>query len=302
MTASPESVEPTDRIDPVASQRRLNKAPGGQDWLSDLVAERMAERLSWLRQQPSCWLDWQPNLGGRVGHRLVSRKYPRADVWVKVLKHGKEVQSWLGKDAGWLGIWPFLRRPRLWSGGPAVDLLWANMVAHQVAYPDELLLNWHSALVERGALFFSTLGPGSLRELDAAAASMGAAPAHHPFIDMHDWGDALLRAGFAEPVMDAQRLTLTYASLDKLVTDVRAAGRNLHPGRTAHLLGRRWLARWRAALAECLPRNEVGHWLVELEVVYGHAWRGENRSPGSKWRPVQLTGQLAQGLGKKSAD
>lgn len=297
-TAAPHHA-PAQAIDPVASARRMQQRPGPPNWLADLVAERMAQRLAWLRQQPRHWLDWQPNVGGRAGHQLVRQHHPRATAYLHAPHHTQATRAWLWQGTAWPTAWQRWRRARPWPGHPAVDLLWANLVAHQAADPDALLSAWHAAMAEHGALLFSALGPSTLQGLDRVAQAMGAAPMHHAFIDMHDWGDALLRAGFAEPVMDAQRLTLTYQSLDKLIADLRAAGRNLHPGRTPHMLGRGWLSRWRQALAQHLPRNGHGHWVLDVELVFGHAWRVPTRAAGASAQPVQAAGRLGQLLGAK---
>ena len=297
-----ESANPQDTthaIDPVASARWLQHIPRAPDWLADTVAQRMAERLTWLCMQPKHWLDWHPNLGGRVGHQLVRQRYPGATTWIHG-PHARTMRTRLWQGMGWTKAWQLWRRAQPWPGQPAVDLLWANMVAHHVANPDALLSAWHAAMVEHGVLLFSALGPSSCQGLDAVSHAMGEPPPHHPYIDMHDWGDALLRAGFAEPVMDAQRLTLTYQSLDKLVADLRAAGRNLHPGRHPHCKGRAWFARWQQALAQHLPRSAQGHWQLDVEIIYGHAWRAKPRASKGQAQPVQVSGRLGEKLGNQA--
>ena len=94
------------------------------------------------------------------------------------------------------------------------------MALHWAADPLAALREFHRVLAVDGLLMFSTLGPDTLAELRAAA---GAARVH-AFADMHDLGDMLVAAGFAEPVMDMERVTMVYADGAALLADLRASG------------------------------------------------------------------------------
>jgi malonyl-CoA O-methyltransferase len=89
---------------------------------------------------------------------------------------------------------------------------------------------------------------------------------------MHDWGDMLVHAGFAEPIMDMERITLTYSSADSLLADLRELGRNLHTDRFPALRGRHWRSTLGAALERGL-RGPDGRLELTFEVVYGHAFK-----------------------------
>ena len=95
---------------------------------------------------------------------------------------------------------------------------------------------------------------------------------------MHDLGDALLRAGFAEPVMDTERLTVTYPDLTALLGEIRGSGsRNIAQGRphgSHRSCARRRLVRSRS---EELRRN--GPLRISVEVIYGQAWSVGERKP-----------------------
>jgi malonyl-CoA O-methyltransferase len=91
-------------------------------------------------------------------------------------------------------------------------MLWANMQLHMAADPQALIAQWQQALEVDGFLMFSCLGPDTLRELRAVYAALGWPPPAHEFTDMHDWGDMLVASGFAEPVIDMERITLSCAS------------------------------------------------------------------------------------------
>jgi malonyl-CoA O-methyltransferase len=151
-------------------------------------------------------------------------------------------------------------------------MVWANMLLHHVADPQALMAEWHRALAVDGFLMFSCFGPDTLRELRAVYQRRGWPEPAHEFTDMHDWGDMLVQAGFAEPVMDMERITLTFESPARLLQELREIGRNLHAGRFAGLRGRGWRDRLQEALATDLARSEDGGRLsLSFEIIYGHA-------------------------------
>jgi malonyl-CoA O-methyltransferase len=153
----------------------------------------------------------------------------------------------------------------------SADMLWANMALHTSDDPNALLLQWHQLLAVDGFLMFSCLGPDTLRELAEVYQQQGWPPACHAFTDMHDWGDMLVQAGFAEPVMDMERITLTYADTASFLAECRLLGRNLHQERFAGLRGKSWLAQLKKALLALAKSDQNGRLTLTLEVIYGHA-------------------------------
>jgi malonyl-CoA O-methyltransferase len=119
---------------------------------------------------------------------------------------------------------------------------------------------------------FSCLGPDTLKELRALYAALGWRPPGHEFTDMHDWGDMLVQGGFAEPVMDMERITLAYDTPQRLVEELHQLGPNLHPERFPGLRGRRWRERLHQAVESEL-RGADGKLTLTYEVIYGHALR-----------------------------
>ena len=150
-------------------------------------------------------------------------------------------------------------------------MLWANMALHTSDDPSALLQKWHQLLAVDGFLMFSCLGPDTLRELALLYQSQGWPPASHAFTDMHDWGDMLVHAGFAEPVMDMERITLTYANADSLLAECRMLGRNLHQERFSGLRGKSWLAQLKRLLLALGKTDADGRLTLTVEVIYGHA-------------------------------
>jgi malonyl-CoA O-methyltransferase len=175
--------------------------------------------------------------------------------------------------------WRRLRAPAT-AIGPVPDggvqMLWANMALHLAADPQALMARWHRALAVDGFLMFSCLGPDTLRELRSLYRRLGWPPPSHEFTDMHDWGDMLVHGGFAEPVMDMERITLTFDSPQRLLAELRGLGANLHPARFPALRGRDWKRRLDEALARELPGGD-GRLALTFEIIYGHAFKPQPR-------------------------
>jgi malonyl-CoA O-methyltransferase len=151
------------------------------------------------------------------------------------------------------------------------ELLWSNMMLHLVSDPVALMQQWQRALAVDGFLMFSTLGPGSLQGLRRVYARLGWPAPHAPFVDMHDLGDMLVHAGFADPVMDQEVLTLTWPDAQALLHELRALGGNADPARSSGLRTPRWRQRLCAELRAL--QDAEGRLRLDFELVYGHAFR-----------------------------
>jgi malonyl-CoA O-methyltransferase len=152
-----------------------------------------------------------------------------------------------------------------------------------------------------GFVMFSTVGPDTLRSLREAYREAGWGSPHAPFVDMHDLGDMLVRAGFADPVMDQEMLRLTWATPAALLAELRSLGINADPARAAGLRTPRWRARLEAALAERAQQQKGpdGRITLEFEIVYGHAFNppprvavaGETRLSAADLQRMARTGR-----------
>ncbi|MFN7856416.1 MAG: class I SAM-dependent methyltransferase [Acidovorax sp.] len=278
-------------IDPVAAARWHSAAPPASPWLHEEVGRRMQDRLQWIRQAPQSWCDWEAVRGGLQAHALVAARYPRAR---SIIHEPIAVREQAARNA----LAPPWWSRRRWSAAspefgvpePAsVQMLWANMALHTAADPQALIAQWHRALAVDGYLMFSCLGPDTLREIHALYAALGWPPAGHAFTDMHDWGDMLVHVGFAEPVMDMERITLTFATPERLVQELRELGCNLHPGRHGALRGRHWRQHLHAVLAERLADPDHGGQLaLTFEIIYGHAFKPAPRLRVSESSAISL--------------
>ena len=280
----------TDRpptIDPVAAARWERVAPARSPWLHEEVGRRMEDRLQWIKLKPATWADWEPVRGGLQAHALVEARYRDAECLVAAARPEATRNALKAIARPW---WRRLGAPAA-RIGPLPDgqaqMLWANMALHLAADPQALIAQWQRALAVDGFLMFSCLGPDSLRELRAVYLAMGWPPPAHEFTDMHDWGDMLVAAGFAEPVMDMERITLTWDSPVKLLAELADLGNNLHGGRFAALRGRRWRAELEDALIAGLGGVD-GRLALTFEIIYGHALKPAPR--------VKVSGQSAVSL------
>ncbi|MEI7969381.1 MAG: methyltransferase domain-containing protein [Betaproteobacteria bacterium] len=178
------------------------------------------------------------------------------------------------------GWWDSLRRAslrhvsadlgRLPFRAGSFAMVWSNLVLHWLAEPEAAWREIGSVLRPGGLLMFSLLGPDTLRELRGAWRLSGRPSPTLPFADMHNVGDALVRAGFAAPVMDMDKITVAYRRISDLVDDLRNQGAtNVLAGRPRGLLGR---GAW-GRIADVLePRGPDEKLNMTVEVVYGHAW------------------------------
>jgi len=293
MPAAPAPLDPNParRLDPTAVRtalRRLARAPEAP-WLHGEIARRMGEKLELILLRPERVIDWWSALGAGAG--VLAAAYPKAQ------------QLRVEPDAAWaarsraLAARPWWRAAR-WTGAdvtvateadeiaPGAGLVWANMMLHAVVDPAALIERWHGVLRVDGFVMFSCLGPGTLRELRTLYERLGW-PAPTPgFVDMHDLGDMLVRAGFKDPVMDQETLTLRWPNPRALLAELRTLGANAAPDRSDGLRTPRWRAQLERELAALAgPDGSIG---LSFEVAYGHAFKAAPRLRAGEATTVSL--------------
>ncbi|KAA0091612.1 methyltransferase domain-containing protein [Paraburkholderia sp. T12-10] len=272
------------------------------------IAQRMRERLEYIKVSPSSMLDAGCGVGDDLP--MLRERFPETplvgvDVSSRMLVRALPQAT---GDAGWRRLLPAALQRSLGVRGPrlaqadfaalpfaagAFDLIWSNLALHWHSRPDLVLPEWQRVLQPNGLLMFSTLGPDTLRELRGAYAEVEVAHglptgAHViDFVDMHDLGDMLVESGFEIPVMDQETLTITYKSPESLLADVRRWG--AYPHRRDDVAGAGGLSgalattrarRLHAALREALEarRRDDGTIPLTFEVIYGHAWKAVPRT------------------------
>lgn len=150
----------------------------------------------------------------------------------------------------------------------SIDLLFANLVLPWCR-PDIVFAEAARVLTPNGVLLFATLGPDSLAEIRRAFAAVDKGIHVHAAFDMHDLGDLAMKAGLAEPVLDVDRLTVTYAEPAALWRDLKAVGAgNVAGGRRRALTGRGRWSRFEQALAPRLGER----FAVTVELIFGQAF------------------------------
>ncbi len=281
-------------IDEVAVQRALKRlaTQAAAPWLHQEVARRMAERLAIIKLQPARLVDWWSFTG--AGADVLATAYPQAqrlevEPTAALLKRSEQghVKPW----------WSLKRSPADRATVVAerdfeaaltepAQLVWANMMLHAVADPPALLKRWQSALGADGFVMFSCLGPDTLRELSALYRRLGWPAPTMSFVDMHDLGDMLVRAGFADPVMDQETLKLSWADAPSLLAELKTLGGNASPDRWAGLRTPRWKAHLEAELANL--KGPDGRLSLSFEIAYGHAFKAAPKSATATQTEVSL--------------
>ena len=282
-------------IDPQAARRWQQMPAAPSPWLHEEVARRMEERLAWIKLQPQSWAHWEPVRGGLQAHALLARRYPDAGCFVTeaVAEKTRYARKSIAKPWWHTSRWTAKPTRFEMPAEGAVQMLWANMALHMVADPQGLMAQWHRALAVDGFLMFSCLGPDTLQELRGLYQAMGWPAPSHDFTDMHDWGDMLAAAGFAEPVMDMERITLTFETPQRLLQELRGLGRNLHPQRFPGLRGRQWHGQLHQALASAPGQ-------LTFEVIYGHAFKPRPRL-GMRAETVLSLAQMRETLNQRKS-
>lgn len=250
--------------------------------LQQEVGERLISRLDLVKIQPARVMD----LGAgtcRFSEKL-QRRYTKSEVWA--VDFADTMLAKMAKQSRWR------RQPKrvcanalcLPCGDQTFDLVFSNLML-QWCLPLDVYFDEIRRIMRReGAFLFATFGPDTLKELRAAWASIDDGVHVHTFLDMHDVGDALLRAGFAEPVVDMEVLTLTYGDFLGVMRDLKAIGaRNAAESRSRGLMGRQRLRRLEEAYQQF--QSADGRWPATYEVVYGIAWAPNAPDPSPGPRP-----------------
>lgn len=242
------------------------------------VGQRMLERLALIRIDPKCVVD--VGCGPGRWTRALAQRYPQAhviglDIALGMVQHAARRGSW----------WQRWRSKTTWVCGDAealpladqsVDLLFSNLTLQWCRHLDAPFAEFQRVLRPGGLLMFSSFGPDTLKELRQSWSKVDNYNHVNAFIDMHDVGDALIRTGFSDPVMDVENYTLTYRDLMLLMRELKAIGaHNVTQGRPAGLTGRAKLAALTRAYESF--RRADGLLPCTYEVVHGHAWLLERR-------------------------
>ena len=252
--------------EPRAARRAFDRAREFESacFIHDEARSRLTARLDLVRLVPTVAVD----LGCATGRgaAALAARYPAA----RVLAVDSSLGMLRAAAAGACGTVRVLGgdAAALPLSAGSVELVLANLVLPWCR-PERLFAEAARVLADGGALLFATLGPDSLQEVRAAFAAVDDRIHVHAAFDMHDLGDLALAAGLAEPVLDVDRIEVTYADVAGLARDLRAVGAvNVAGGRRRSLTGRR---RW-GRFVERLPLGPDGRLAVTIELILGQAW------------------------------
>jgi malonyl-CoA O-methyltransferase len=264
-------------LNPIQTRRNFEKAAKTYDaaaLLQQEIGQRLHERLDYIKIAPEHILD----LGCGTG--FITKKllmhYPKAnilslDIAVNMLKETRKAGGWFRKprlicaDANHLPL-----------SDKSVDLLVSNLMLQWCPDLQQVFSEIMRVMKPGGMILFSTFGPDTLKEFRESWSRVDGYAHTTEFIDMHDVGDTLMQAGFSQPVMDMEMITMTYDKVRLLMHDLKQIGaRNTHPSQCKGLTGKQRLKAFETEYEHF--RQNDGLYPATYEVVYGHAWVPENK-------------------------
>ncbi len=213
-------------------------------FLAQEIAKEMLARLELMAIQPRQIVDLGCGIG--LEAEMLAQRYPEAQVWgldlaQSFLAHGKKQGrgelAWVLGDAHTL---PFQNQ--------AVDFIFANLLFPWAADPAVILREARRVLRPNGLLLFSCFGPDTFKQ----GLKIDAKILPH-LVDMHPVGDALIKQGFADPVLEVEHLVLNYRSQKQALQELAGSGFCEPP-----------------VLSEF--EDSEGKYALSFEVIYGHAW------------------------------
>ena len=245
------------RGDPTAAERLCAEA-----------SERLFDHLDPVRLEPRWVIDLAMQCGLETS---LSERYPAS----RVVSCGYLPRTPAADRAG---------RTLAVAASPAgiplaagsADLVTSSLGMCWYADPAPVLREVRRVLRPGGLIAFATLGPGTLAELRRSWGTIDNHAHVIDFVDMHDVGDAMIRIGFADVVMDAERISVTWSDVPTLLRDLRGLGTgNPLPDRPPGLTTPRRIETLVDAYRSRLPSGRV---TATVELVHGHGWKPEGRT------------------------
>ncbi|WP_047553268.1 malonyl-ACP O-methyltransferase BioC [Methylotenera sp. G11] len=277
-------------IDKARARRSFGRAAETYDAaaiLQKLVREEMLSRLDLVKLEPQVILD--AGCGTGLASHALQKRYAKSqvvslDFAYPMLQKTRATRTQAGLASQLKSLFGGAKQNLLCAdieslplASDSTGLVWSNLAIQWCNDLDAALTEFHRVLQPESLLMFSTFGPDTLRELRTATdeASGNNYTSVSRFIDMHDIGDALVRAGFSAPVLDVERFTLTYDDVKSVMRDLKSIGaHNATDGRARGLMGKAYFAR----LEQCYEQfRQDGKLPATFEVVYAHAWRGKDK-------------------------
>lgn len=253
--------------------------------LQSEINKRLLERLTYIRINPQTIVD----IGSGTGHSIkaLQKTYPKShiiglDLALSMLQHTK---------------YPFWqKKPSLICSdmealplkADSCSLLFSNVSLQWCNNLLETFKEFQRVIHKEGLLLFSTFGPDTLKELKQSFSKIDNQHHVHSFIDMHDIGDMLIEAGFADPVVDMEYFTLTYDKVMDLLRDLQQIGAlNALENRRKTLTGKQKLQQLVEAYEDYRDNDKLP---ATYEVIYGHAWITQKAKDNTVYIPIKDIG------------
>jgi len=237
--------------------------------LQRTVAERLLERLGLVSISPGLIVDAGSGPGGAA--RQLAKRYKGAQVLQVDLSMEMLDQS-RSQDSRFFSKQQYIcgDAESLPLAKNSAELVFSSLMLQWCNDLDAAFTQIKNTLKRQGLFLFATLGPDTLKELRASWVEVDDDVHVNTFIDMHDVGDALIRAGFVEPVMDVENIIMTYEDCSSLMKDLKTLGaNNANDDRSKGLTGKNKIEILESAYEKY---RTDGRLPATYEVVYGHAW------------------------------
>jgi malonyl-CoA O-methyltransferase len=265
-------------IDKRAMRRAFSKAAETYDAAAVLQREvciRMLEKLDIVKLQPARLLDVGSGTGW--GTRQLGERYPQAEVVALDIAMGM-LRSARGTSSWWQKLFSGSKQrfvcadvEALPLAAQSMEMVWSNLAVQWCNDLPATFVELHRVIKNEGLLMFSTFGPDTLKELRVAFSGVDGYNHVNRFADMHDIGDMLVAAGFADPVMEMEKITLTYGDVRAVMQDLRSIGaHNATAGRAPGMLGKE---KWARIVQNYETLRSNGKLPATFEIIYGHAWK-----------------------------
>jgi malonyl-CoA O-methyltransferase len=265
-------------LDKKEVRRAFSKAAAHYDASAVLqreVCTRMLERLDYVKLQPLRILDAGSGTGWatrQLGERYKGAEIVALDFAIGMLQAARGTSGW------WQKLFSATQQRLLCADVEAlplalssIDMVWSNLALQWCNDLPDTFIEMNRVIKTDGLVMFSTFGPDTLKELRIAFDGVDGYNHVNRFTDMHDIGDMLVAAGFADPVMEMEKITLTYNDVKAVMQDLRSIGaHNATAGRAQGMMGK---AKWSRIARNYETLRRDGKLPATFEIIYGHAWK-----------------------------
>jgi malonyl-CoA O-methyltransferase len=266
------------QIDKQQVRRAFSRAAADYDAAAVLqreVCQRMLQQLDFIKLKPSHLLDVGSGTGW--GTQQLASRYPQAkltslDIALGMLQHARRSsRSWKTLFSPSRQTWLCADVEQIPLANASINMVWSNLALQWCNDLPATFVELNRILSVEGLLIFSSFGVDTLHELRHAFKDVDGYNHLNRFADLHDVGDMLVAAGFADPVMEMERITLTYNDVRAVMQDLKSIGaNNATSGRANGMMGK---TTWQRVIENYEMLRVAGKLPATFEIIYGHAWK-----------------------------